>query len=65
MAPIPADRLVEIIKSVTDELEISNAESNILPSSGELENDSVTDSDDDVKDDYAHFEKEVHADNDA
>lgn len=61
MAPIPMDRLIEIIKTATDELEISNADSNILPPSGELELDSINDSDEDTRDDAAHFEKEVHA----
>ncbi|XP_057788646.1 uncharacterized protein LOC131005649 isoform X2 [Salvia miltiorrhiza] len=60
VAPIPADRLVEIINSATDELEISNAEGNILPPSGELGLDSDNESDD-VRDDYAHFEEEVEA----
>ncbi|KAL2528095.1 Trimeric LpxA-like enzyme [Forsythia ovata] len=62
VAPIPADRLVEIIKTATDELEISNRDGNVLPPSGELEPDSVdNDSDEDVRDDYAYFEKEVEA----
>ncbi|XP_011099797.1 translation initiation factor eIF-2B subunit epsilon [Sesamum indicum] len=61
VAPIPADRLVEIIKNATDELEISNEDGNILPPSGELEPGSVNDSDEDVRDDFAHFEKEVEA----
>ncbi|KAI3451486.1 hypothetical protein Pfo_008151 [Paulownia fortunei] len=61
VAPIPADRLVEIIKNATDELEISNEDGNILPPSGELEPNSVNDSDEDVRDDSVHFEKEVEA----
>ncbi|KAL0343136.1 UNVERIFIED_CONTAM: hypothetical protein Sangu_1201000 [Sesamum angustifolium] len=61
VAPISAERLVEIIKNATDELEISNEDGNILPPSGELELGSVNDSDEDVRDDFAHFEKEVEA----
>lgn len=64
MAPISADRLLEIIKSATDELDTSNEESNILPPSGELGIDSDNESDD-GRDDHAHFEKEVPADNDS
>ncbi|PIN21051.1 Translation initiation factor 2B, epsilon subunit (eIF-2Bepsilon/GCD6) [Handroanthus impetiginosus] len=61
VAPIPMDRLVEIIKNATDELDISNEDGNILPPSGELEPDSVNDSDEDVRDDSVQFEKEVEA----
>ncbi|KAK6119803.1 hypothetical protein DH2020_046452 [Rehmannia glutinosa] len=61
VAPIPEDCLVEILKNATDELEISNEDGNILPPSGELEPDSVNDSDEDVRDDSVHFEKEVEA----
>lgn len=57
VAPIPADRLIEIIKAATDELEISNADSNNLPPSGELERDS----DEDARDESANFEREVEA----
>ncbi|KAL1569435.1 translation initiation factor eIF-2B subunit epsilon isoform X2 [Salvia divinorum] len=60
VAPISADRLVEIIKSAADELDISNAESNILPPSGELGLDSGNESDD-GRDDLTHFENEVEA----
>ncbi|XP_042024310.1 translation initiation factor eIF-2B subunit epsilon-like isoform X1 [Salvia splendens] len=60
VAPISADRLLEIIKSATDELDTSNEESNILPPSGELGIDSDNESDD-GRDDHAHFEKEVEA----
>ncbi|KAL3838343.1 hypothetical protein ACJIZ3_022934 [Penstemon smallii] len=62
VAPIPADKLVEIIKSATEELELSNQDGNILPPSGELGPDSVdNDSDEDARDDSAHFNKEVEA----
>ncbi|KAK4416769.1 Translation initiation factor eIF-2B subunit epsilon [Sesamum alatum] len=40
---------------------ISNEDGNTLPPSGELEPGSVNDSDEDVRDDFAHFEKEVEA----
>ncbi|XP_042020764.1 translation initiation factor eIF-2B subunit epsilon-like isoform X1 [Salvia splendens] len=60
VAPISADRLLEIIKSATDELDTSNEESNILPPSGELGLDSGNESDD-GRDDHAHFEREVEA----
>lgn len=65
VAPIPADHLVEIIKNATAELEISNEDGNVLPPSGELEPSSINGSDEDATDDYAHFEKEVHDDDDA
>ncbi|CAA2978766.1 translation initiation factor eIF-2B subunit epsilon [Olea europaea subsp. europaea] len=62
VAPIPADKLIEIIRTATDELEISNQDGNFLPPSGELEPDSVdNDSDEDARDDYSYFEKEVEA----
>ncbi|KZV47254.1 translation initiation factor eIF-2B subunit epsilon [Dorcoceras hygrometricum] len=62
VAPIPADRLVEMIKSATDELEVSNKDGDVLPPSGELGPDSIdSDFDGDVRDDSAHFEKEVEA----
>ncbi|KAL7142068.1 hypothetical protein ABFS83_08G097800 [Erythranthe nasuta] len=61
VAPIPVDRLVEIIKKQAAELEISNDDGNILPPSGELEPNSMNDSDEDARDDDAHFEKEVEA----
>lgn len=62
VAPIPADRLVEMIKSATDELEVSNQDGDVLPPSGDLEPDSIDgDFDGDVRDDSAHFEKEVEA----
>lgn len=54
-----------MIKTATDELDISNEDGNILPPSGELEPDSVNDSDEDARDDSAHFEKEVHTHDDA
>ncbi|KAL3649373.1 hypothetical protein CASFOL_005776 [Castilleja foliolosa] len=61
VAPITAEQLTKILENAIDELEISNEDGNILPTSGELEPDSVNDSDEDVRDDSAHFEKEVEA----
>ncbi|XP_075492347.1 uncharacterized protein LOC142530397 [Primulina tabacum] len=62
VAPIPADRLVEMIQSATDKLEVSNLDGDVLPHSGELEPDSIdSDFDGDVRGDSAHFEKEVEA----
>ncbi|KAL3616417.1 hypothetical protein CASFOL_039807 [Castilleja foliolosa] len=61
VAPITAEHLAEILENSIDELEISNEDGNILPPSGELEAGSVNDSDDDVRDDSVHFEKEVEA----
>lgn len=60
VAPLTSERLAEILRNATDEVEISNEDNNILPTSGDLEPDSVEDSDEDVNDDFAHFEKEVH-----
>lgn len=57
VAPVPADRLVEIMKTLVDELDLSDEDGTIIPPSGELE----PDSDEDAKDDSAHFEQEVHA----
>ncbi|KAL6560301.1 hypothetical protein OROGR_003860 [Orobanche gracilis] len=61
VAPITSERLAEILRNTTDEVEISNEDNNILPPSGELEPDSVEDSDEDANDDFAHFEREVEA----
>ncbi|CAA0816841.1 Trimeric LpxA-like enzyme [Striga hermonthica] len=61
VAPITSERLVEILEKATEELEIANENGNIIPHSEELEPDSVNDSDEDVRDDTALFEKEVEA----
>ncbi|KAL6566007.1 hypothetical protein OROHE_005062 [Orobanche hederae] len=61
VAPITSERLAEILRNATDEVEISNEDNSILPPSGKLELGSVEDSDEDVTDDFAHFEKEVEA----
>lgn len=62
VAPIPADKLDEILYALNDRLESSITDEN-LPPSGELEPESVTSEnyDDDIKDDYHFFEKEVEA----
>lgn len=65
VAPIPAEKLAEIVQSTTDELEITQ-DGNLLPPSGELPLDSNSaasgdDDMDDIRDDYVYFEKEVEA----
>nr|GLL39516.1 translation initiation factor eIF-2B subunit epsilon-like [Ipomoea trifida]GMD55934.1 translation initiation factor eIF-2B subunit epsilon-like [Ipomoea batatas] len=65
VAPIPADKLVGITQTLTDELDVPNPDGNILPHSGELELDSVTndsiDDAEDIRDESVFFEKEVEA----
>ncbi|KAG9144862.1 hypothetical protein Leryth_018985 [Lithospermum erythrorhizon] len=61
VAPIPPEKLAEIIQRTSDELDI-NQDGSILPPSGELDPVSISDASsdvDDIKDDYADFEKEV------
>ena len=65
VAPIPPAKLLEIMHTSNNELEVVQQDGN-LPPSGELERDSVTansndydDDDVDVKDDYEVFENEV------
>ncbi|KAL3516208.1 hypothetical protein ACH5RR_023110, partial [Cinchona calisaya] len=64
VAPIPAAKLLEIMNISNDEVEVQQQDGN-LPHSGELEPDSVVansdDDDNDMKDDYDFFEKEVDA----
>nr|XP_027107525.1 translation initiation factor eIF-2B subunit epsilon-like isoform X3 [Coffea arabica] len=67
VAPIPPAKLLEIMHTSNNELEVVQQDGN-LPPSGELERDSVTansndydDDDVDVKDDYEFFENEVEA----
>lgn len=63
VAPIPPEKLAEIIQRTSDELDI-NQDGSILPPSGELDLGSISDASgdiDDIKDDYAYFEKEVEA----
>lgn len=64
VAPIPADKVAEIIKAMGDDLETLTQDNNVLPPSGELKFDSNSNySEDydnyDFKDDSVDFEKEV------
>ncbi|XP_058206789.1 uncharacterized protein LOC131320191 [Rhododendron vialii] len=64
VAPIPADKLAEIIEVANDEMEMSAQDGNTLPPSGELQPDSNSfNSEDNIedRDDYIFFEKEVEA----
>lgn len=59
VAPIPADKLTEVIQAANDEMELLDVSP--LPPSGELQPDSNSiDSEDNFeRDDYIYFEKEV------
>jgi len=61
VAPIPADKLAEVIQAANDEMEMLDVSP--LPPSGELQPDSNSiDSEDNFeRDDYIYFEKEVEA----
>lgn len=61
VAPIPADKLTEVIQAANDEMELLDVSP--LPPSGELQPDSNSiDSEDNFeRDDYIYFEKEVEA----
>ncbi|KAF5946068.1 hypothetical protein HYC85_016296 [Camellia sinensis] len=65
VAPIPADKLAEIIQAANDDIEMSAQDGNLLPASGELQPDSNSigseDNIEDMRDDYIYFEKEVEA----
>ncbi|KAF7149037.1 hypothetical protein RHSIM_Rhsim03G0245100 [Rhododendron simsii] len=64
VAPIPADKLAEIIQAANDEMEMSAQDGNTLPPSGELQPDSNSfNSEDNIedRDDHIFFEKEVEA----
>ncbi|PSS24876.1 Translation initiation factor eIF-2B subunit epsilon like [Actinidia chinensis var. chinensis] len=65
VAPIPADKLAEVIQAAIDDMEMSAQDGNLLPPSGELQADSNSiyseDNIDDIRDDYIYFEKEVEA----
>ncbi|THG09645.1 hypothetical protein TEA_022177 [Camellia sinensis var. sinensis] len=65
VAPIPADKLAEIIQAANDDVEMSAQDGNLLPPSGELQPDSNSigseDNIEDMRDDYIYFEKEVEA----
>ncbi|XP_027348978.1 translation initiation factor eIF-2B subunit epsilon isoform X1 [Abrus precatorius] len=63
VARIPADKILEAMQSMEDELEL-NHDGSLLPPSGELKpnsNDSDDDDHDDSRDDSYYFEKEVEA----
>ncbi|XP_052190003.1 uncharacterized protein LOC127799817 isoform X2 [Diospyros lotus] len=65
VAPIPADKLAELIPAANDEVDVLMQDGNLLPLSGELqpESNSVYSDDniEDTRDDYIYFEKEVEA----
>ncbi|GFY92016.1 trimeric LpxA-like enzyme [Actinidia rufa] len=65
VAPIPADKLAEVMQAAIDDMEMSAQDGNLLPPSGELQADSNSiyseDNIDDIRDDYIYFEKEVEA----
>ena len=61
VAPIPADKLAEVIQAAIDDMEMSAQDGNLLPPSGELQADSNSiyseDNIDDIRDDYIYFDK--------
>lgn len=62
MAPIPADKLAAIMQAANGDPELLTHDDNILPPSGELEPESMTNDSDteDANDEEAtYFEKEV------
>ncbi|GAB2277186.1 hypothetical protein Dimus_011894 [Dionaea muscipula] len=63
VAPIPADKLAEIIQAYEDDLEVSHLNGGVLLPCGELLANSVDSEGDneDSKDDSVYFEKEVEA----
>uniref|UniRef100_A0A6N2KTT1 Translation initiation factor eIF2B subunit epsilon n=1 Tax=Salix viminalis TaxID=40686 RepID=A0A6N2KTT1_SALVM len=66
VAPIPADKLAEVIQSLEDDLELLNLDGNALSVSGELKSghngtDSEDDDVEDSRDDSIIYEKEVEA----
>ncbi|KAK9292183.1 hypothetical protein L1049_020143 [Liquidambar formosana] len=63
VAPIPADKLAEVMQTTDDELELSAQDGNVLPPSGELKHDFDSEDDDneDSRDESVYFEKEVEA----
>ncbi|KAL8090381.1 uncharacterized protein LOC141697203 [Apium graveolens] len=63
VAPIPADKLAAIIQAANGDPELLTHEDNILPPSGELEPESMTNDSDteDANDEATYFEKEVEA----
>ena len=58
VAPIPADKISEALKTMEDDLELTH-DGSILPPSGELKPDSDDDDNEDSRDDFNFFEKEV------
>ncbi|KAK7337851.1 hypothetical protein VNO77_18438 [Canavalia gladiata] len=63
VAPIPADKILEAMKIMEDDLELTR-DGSFLPPSGELKpnsNDSDDDDHEDSRDDSIYFEKEVEA----
>ncbi|XP_061348460.1 uncharacterized protein LOC133293858 [Gastrolobium bilobum] len=63
VAPIPADKILEAMKTMEDDLELTH-DGSILPPSGELKpnsNNSDDDDNEDSRDDSYYFEKEVEA----
>ncbi|KAM3218977.1 translation initiation factor eIF-2B subunit epsilon [Capsicum annuum] len=64
VAPVPVDKLVEIMQ-ITNEVDIANEDGALLPPSGELGPDSITNDSnedaEDIRDDSIIFEREVEA----
>lgn len=61
VAPIPAEKLVELTRASDDELDLAQY-GRALPTSGELKldsNDSEDDDSEDIRDESIYFEKEV------
>lgn len=58
VAPIPADKLAEVMHATDDEIELPAQDGNVLPLSGELKSESMSN---DSEDDDNEFEKEVEA----
>lgn len=65
VAPIPVDKLVEIMQISNDETDLPNEDGAFLPPSGELGPDSITNDSnedaEDIRDDSVIFEREVEA----
>ncbi|KAK3023622.1 hypothetical protein RJ639_043890 [Escallonia herrerae] len=66
IAPIPADKLIEVAQATNDDLDRFTQDGHVLPPSGELEpgstmNGSDSDEIDRIREDSAYFEKEVEA----
>nr|DAD27618.1 TPA_asm: hypothetical protein HUJ06_029086 [Nelumbo nucifera] len=66
VAPIPADKLTELMQYSNDDVDLSTQDGSVLPPSGELRPDSdiansEVDDNEDFKDDSVYFEREVEA----